>query len=64
MNFNEIFWRIVTYDDIKGDLKTNLYTLFRQYQFSNLLILTVIVWIFLNETSILVFAKLTIFHFI
>ena len=42
MDFNEIFWKIVTYDYIKSDLKTNLHTLFRQYHFSNLFILKVI----------------------
>ena len=33
MNFNQIFGKNVTYDDIKSDSKTKLYTLFRQYIF-------------------------------
>ena len=42
--------------------KKQTFTLFSQYHFSNLLILRVIAWVFFNETSILVFAELTIFH--
>ena len=33
MNFNEIFRKNMTYDDIKSDRKRELYFLFRQYNF-------------------------------
>ena len=33
MNFNEIFEENVTYGDNKSDLKSKLYTHFRQYIF-------------------------------
>ena len=33
MNFNKIFERSVTYDDIKSDQKIKLYTLFSRYIF-------------------------------
>ena len=33
MNFNKIFDKNVTYDDIKSNQKTKLYTLFSQYIF-------------------------------
>ena len=46
MNFNEIFGKIVTYDDIKSGKKTKPYTLFRQYIFLNIFLLRVIVWSF------------------
>ena len=62
MNFNKVFGKNITYDDIKSDQKTKLYTLFRQYIFY--IILRVKACIFLNEISILDFAELTIFHFI
>ena len=60
MNFNKIFEKNVTYTDIKSDQKTKPYTIFRQnifYIYSR-----VKVWIFLNETSVLDFAELAIFH--
>ena len=61
MNFNKIFKKNVTYDDIKSDQKIKLYTLFRQYIFFTY-ILRVKAWTFLNEISILDFAELAIFH--
>ena len=64
MNFNEIFWENVTYDDIKKWLKTKLYTLFRQYLFWNIFLGLILdsqgyrgFFFFLNETLILVFAE-------
>ena len=33
MNFNEIFGKNVTHDDIKSDLKIKLCALFKQYTF-------------------------------
>ena len=33
MNFNKIFGKNITYDDIKSDQQTKLYTLFRKYIF-------------------------------
>ena len=59
MNFNEIIRKNVTYDDIKKDTKTNLCTLFEG---SLKYILRLRLGSFLNGTSILVFAKLAIFH--
>ena len=59
MNFNKIFRENVTYDDIKIDYKTKLYTVFTEffelysYGYHGF---------FLNETSILIFGKLAIFH--
>ena len=59
MNFNKIFRENVTYDDIKIDYKTKLYTAFTEffelysYGYHGF---------FFNETSILVFGKLEIFH--
>ena len=59
MNFNKIFRENVTYDDIKIDYKTKLYTVFTEffelysYRYHGF---------FFNETSILVFGKLEIFH--
>ena len=50
MNFEEINEKNATYDEVKCDSKTKLCNLQVVY--------------FLNETSILVFAKLAIFHFI
>ena len=60
MNFNNIFGKNVTYDDIKHDQKTKPFTLFKQHIF--LYILRSKAWIFLNEISILVFEELAIFH--
>ena len=36
MNFNEVFGKNVTYDDIKSDRKTKLGTLLRQHIFETL----------------------------
>ena len=33
MNFNEIYSKNITYDDIKSDCKRKLYFLFGQYNF-------------------------------
>ena len=38
MNFNKIFDKNVTYDDIKSNQKTKLYTLFSQYIFLYMLL--------------------------
>ena len=54
MNFNEISRKNVTYDDIKSDKKAKLDTLQTAYFFK--LILRI------NETPILAFSKLAIFH--
>ena len=62
MNFNEIFEKNVTYDDIKSDQKTKLYTLFRQYIFCYIFLGLRLGGFFWNETSIIVFAELAIFH--
>ena len=62
MNFNKIFEKNVTYNDIKSDKKTKPYTIFRQnilYIYSR-----VKAWIFFNKTSILDFAELAIFHYV
>ena len=62
MNFNKIFEKNVTYNDIKSDKKTKPYTIFRQnilYIYSR-----VKAWIFFNKTSILDFAELPIFHYV
>ena len=62
MNFNKIFEKNVTYNDIKSDQKTKPYTIFRQnilYIYSR-----VKAWIFFNKTSILDFAELAIFHYV
>ena len=62
MNFNKIFEKNVTYNDIKSDQKTKPYTIFRQnilYIYSR-----VKAWIFLNKTSVLDFAELAIFHYV
>ena len=62
MNFNKIFEKNVTYNDIKSDKKTKPYTIFRQnilYIYSR-----VKAWIFFNRTSILDFAELAIFHYV
>ena len=56
MNFNEIFRKNITYDDIKSDCK-------KSCNFSSdSIIFEVKAWIFHNETSILVFAKIAIFY--
>ena len=61
MNFNKIFENNVTYDDIKSDQKKKaLHSLQSVYFF--IYVLRVNAWIFLNETSILDFAELVIFH--
>ena len=57
MNFNEVFGKNVTCDDIKSFQKTKLYTLFR-----NIFLRLMCGFFFLNETSILVFAELAVFH--
>ena len=62
MNFNKIFEKNVTYNDITSDKKTKPYTIFRQnilYIYSR-----VKAWIFFNKTSILDFAELAIFHYV
>ena len=58
INFHETFMKNVTYDDIKSDyaLRSLQTVYFLKY------IYRVKEWIFLNITSILVFAELTIFH--
>ena len=60
MNFNKIFENNVTYDVIKIDQKKVLHSLQSVYFF--IYVLRVKAWIFLNETSILDFAELEIFH--
>ena len=62
MNFKEIFWKNVTYDDNQSDLKQRFALssgslFFEMYSLGK-------AWVFLNETSILVFVKLAVFHFI
>ena len=59
MNFNKIFENNVTYV-IKIDQKKALHSLQSVYFF--IYVLRVKAWIFLNETSILDFAELEIFH--
>ena len=59
MNFNKIFENNVTYV-IKIDQKKVLHSLQSVYFF--IYVLRVKAWIFLNETSILDFAELEIFH--
>ena len=62
MNFREIFGENVTYDDIKTVTKKQSFALFfKQYIFWNIF-LGFKHRFFLNETSILVFAKLATFH--
>ena len=61
MNFNEISGKNVTYDDIKSDKENKAWhtldtAYFLKYN------LRVKALIFLNETSVLVFAKLAIFR--
>ena len=62
MNFKEIFWKNVTYYDNQSDLKqrsalSSGSLFFEMYSLGK-------AWVFLNETSILVFVKLAVFHFI
>ena len=60
MNFNKNFENNVIYDDIKSDQKKALHSLQSVYFF--IYFLRVNAWIVLNETSILDFAELVIFH--
>ena len=62
MNFKEIFEKNVTYDDNQSDLKQR-FALSSGSLFFEMCSLDK-AWVFLNETSILVFVKLAIFHFI
>ena len=59
MNFNKIFWKNGTYENMTKNPKT-LHSLQRVYFLKY--ILSVKVWIFLNEISILIFAESAIFH--
>ena len=56
MKFSEIFRKNVTHDDIKSDWKTKHCILFRYFL---KYILRLKTWIFLSETSILVFFQIT-----
>ena len=61
MNFNEISGKNVTYDAIKSDKKQSLTLSSDSLIFENIF-LRFRCGFFLNETSILVFAELAIFH--
>ena len=59
MNFNEIFRKNVTYDDIKSDKKLSFTLSLDSIFFINMFL----VWVFfLKQTLILLFAELAIFH--
>ena len=58
INFHETFMKNVTYDDIKSDYALR----YLQTKYFLKYIYRVKEWIFLNITSILVFAELAIFH--